>query len=54
MDALVGGVIRSGAAHGEVAGVGAGNQDKKKAEEKAERHEEVGGKEQTGDNPLGI
>lgn len=54
VDALVGGVIRSGAAHGEVAGVGAGNQDKKKAEEKAERHEEVGGKEQTGDNPLGI
>lgn len=57
VDAVVGGLIRSGAAYGEVAGVGAGNMDKKKAEEKeekAERHEEVGGKEQTGENPLGI
>lgn len=54
VDAVLGGVMRSGGAYGEVAGVGAGNQDKKKAEEKAERHEEVGGKEQTGDNPLGL
>lgn len=54
VDALVGGVLRSGGAYGEVAGVGAGNQDKKKAEERAERHEEVGGKEQTGENPLGL
>ena len=54
VDAVVGGLIRSGAAYGEVAGVGAGNMDKKKAEEKAERHEEVGGKEQTGENPLGL
>lgn len=54
VDAVVGGLIRSGAAYGEVAGVGAGNMDKKKAEEEAERHAEVGGKEQTGENPLGI
>lgn len=54
VDALVGGLMRSGGAYGEVAGVGAGNMDKKKAEEKAEMHEEVGGKEQTGLNPLGL
>lgn len=54
VDALVGGVMRSGAAYGEVAGVGAGNQDKKKAEERAQRHEDVGGKEQSAENPLGL
>lgn len=54
VDALVGGLVRSGAAYGEVAGVGAGNLDKKKAEERAERHEDVGGNEQTGENPLGL
>lgn len=54
VDALVGGVMRGGATYGEIAGVGAGNMDKKKAEEKAERHKEVGGKEQTGENPLGL
>lgn len=54
VDALVGGLMRSGAAYGDVAGVGAGNLDKKKAEERAERYEDVGGKEQSGENPLGL
>lgn len=57
VDPLVGGVMRSGGAFGEALGVGSGNMDKKKAAEAAEREKmkkEIGGKEQTGDNPLGL
>lgn len=58
MEPIVGGLLKSGGAYGEAAGVGAGNQDKEKAQEKAEEQEKlhapVGGKEQTGENPLGL
>lgn len=58
MDPIVGGLLRSGGAYGEAAGVGAGNMDKERAEEQAEEYEKkhtpVGGKEQTGANPLGL
>lgn len=54
VDALVGGVIRSGAAHGEVAGVGAGNMDVKKDADQERLREPLGGEEQTGENPLGL
>lgn len=57
VDPLVGGVMRSGAAFGETLGVGSGNMDKKKEAAAAEREhmkKEIGGKEQTGDNPLGL
>ncbi|KAF7512858.1 hypothetical protein GJ744_011961 [Endocarpon pusillum] len=57
VDPLVGGVMRSGGAFGEAVGVGSGNMDKKKAAEAEERErmkKEIGGKEQTGDNPLGL
>ena len=57
VDPLLGGVMRSGGAFGEAVGVGSGNMDKKKAAEAAEREklkEEIGGKEQTGENPLGL
>lgn len=46
--------MRFGGAHGEVAGVGAGNLDNKKDEEKERAREPVGGEEQTGQNPLGL
>ncbi|MCJ1429709.1 hypothetical protein MMC29_007624 [Sticta canariensis] len=54
VDALVGGVMRSGAAHGDIAGVGAGNMDKKRDEENERLREPLGGEEQTGQNPLGL
>lgn len=54
VDAVVGGVMRSGAAHGEVAGVGAGNMDKKTDEQNERLREPLGGEEQTGQNPLGL
>lgn len=54
VDALVGGVMRSGGAHGEAAGVGAGNLDNKKDEEQQRLREPLGGEEQTGENPLGL
>lgn len=58
MEPIVGGLMKSGAAYGEAAGVGAGNMDKEKAEEQAEeqkkKHAPIGGKEQTGENPLGL
>lgn len=46
--------MRFGDAHGDVAGVGAGNMDHKRAEENEEAHRPVGGEEQTGANPLGL
>lgn len=57
VDPLLGGVMRSGAGFGEALGVGSGNMDRKRENEAAEREklkEPVGGKEQTGDNPLGL
>ncbi len=54
VEPIVGGLLKSGGAYGEAMDVGAGNTDKRKAEEKAERHAPVGGKEQTGENPLGL
>jgi hypothetical protein len=57
VDPLLGGLMRSGGAFGEVVGVGSGNMDKRKAAEAEEREKmkkEIGGKEQTGDNPLGL
>lgn len=54
MDSLVGGVIRFGGAHGEIAGVGAGNMDEKKDAEAERLREPLGGEEQTGENPLGL
>ena len=61
VEPLVGGLLRSGGAYGNNAGVGAGNMEHKKAEEKREqerekeeRHAPVGGQEQTGQNPLGL
>jgi hypothetical protein len=54
VDALVGGVMRFGSAHGEIAGVGAGNMDKKKEMADEKMKEPIGGKDQTADNPLGL
>jgi hypothetical protein len=57
VDPLLGGVMRSGGAFGTAFGVGAGNMDNKKAAEAAEREklkQEIGGKEQSGENPLGL
>ncbi len=57
VDPLVGGVMKGAGAWGSAFGVGSGNMDKRNAAEAAEREkmkEEVGGKEQTGDNPLGL
>ena len=54
VDAVVGGVMRSGGAHGDIAGVGAGNMDKKTDEENERLREPLGGEEQTGQNPLGL
>ena len=54
VDGLVGGLMRSGGAYGDVAGVGAGNMDHKRAKENEEAHEPVGGEEQTAENPLGL
>ncbi len=46
--------MKSGKGFGDTVGVGAGNQDHKKAEEAERERAPVGGKEQTGDNPLGL
>lgn len=54
VEPLVGGLLKSGGAYGEAAGVGAGNMDKEKAEEQEKKHAPVGGQEQTGENPLGL
>lgn len=54
VDPLVGGISRSGAAFGAATGVGAGNMEHKNREEQEELHKPYGGKEQTGDNPLGL
>ena len=54
MDPIVGGLMRSGSAFGDAAGVGAGNMDHKRAAEEEERKKPIGGQEQTGDNPLGL
>ena len=58
MEPILGGLLKSGGAFGEAAGVGAGNEDKQKAQERAEEYEKkhapIGGKEQTGANPLGL
>ena len=58
VEPLVGGVMKSGKAFGEQAGVGFGNAEggpAKAAEAEGERMKKsVGGEEQTGDNPLGL
>ncbi|KAI4102779.1 MAG: hypothetical protein LQ339_004518 [Xanthoria mediterranea] len=54
VEPLVGGVMRSGQGFGDTVGVGAGNQDAKKYEEAERERASVGGKEQTGGNPLGL
>jgi hypothetical protein len=57
VDPLLGGVMRSGGAFGTAFGVGSGNMDNKKkaeAEEREKLAKEIGGKEQTGENPLGL
>lgn len=54
MEPIVGGLLKSGGAYGEAAGVGAGNLDKEKAEEEEKKRAPIGGKEQTGENPLGL
>jgi hypothetical protein len=57
VDPLLGGVFRSGGAFGTAVGVGSGNMDKRnaaEAEEKERMKQQIGGKEPTGDNPLGL
>jgi hypothetical protein len=57
VEPLAGGLMKSGGAFGSVLGVGSGNMDKRNAEKdrlKEELSKEVGGKEQTGENPLGL
>lgn len=54
VEPLVGGVMKSGKGFGDTVGVGAGNQDKKKLEEMQRDKADVGGKEQTASNPLGL
>ncbi|KAL8910218.1 MAG: hypothetical protein Q9171_004461 [Xanthocarpia ochracea] len=54
VEPLVGGILKSGKGFGDTVGVGAGNQDHKKFEEAERERAPVGGKEQTGDNPLGL
>lgn len=46
--------MKSGKGFGDTVGVGAGNQDHKKFEEAERERAPVGGKEQTGGNPLGL
>lgn len=46
--------MKSGKGFGDTVGVGAGNQDPKKLEEMREERKDVGGKEQTAQNPLGL
>jgi len=54
IDPIVGGIMRFGSASGAAAGVGAGNMDKKNEAEEEWKKESIGGKEQTGENPLGL
>ena len=58
VEPLVGGIMKSGKGFGEQAGVGFGNAGggpaKQEEAEHARMKEPVGGKEQTGDNPLGL
>jgi hypothetical protein len=54
VDPLVGGLMRSAAAFGDAAGVGAGNMDHKRAAEEEEKRRPIGGQEQNADNPLGL
>lgn len=58
VEPLLGGVMRSGGAFGSAVGVGSGNMDKKNAaaaeESEKLKNMEMGGKEQTGENPLGL
>lgn len=54
VEPLVGGIMKSGKGFGDTVGVGAGNQDQKKAEEAERERQPVGGKEQTAGNPLGL
>ncbi|KAL9599685.1 MAG: hypothetical protein Q9219_003673 [cf. Caloplaca sp. 3 TL-2023] len=54
VEPLVGGVMKSGKGWGDQVGVGAGNQDRKKLEEMERERSDVGGKEQTAGNPLGL
>ena len=54
VEPLVGGLMKSGSAFGSAAGVGAGNMEHKNREAEEERHRPIGGKEQTGENPLGL
>jgi hypothetical protein len=54
VDPLVGGLMRSGAAFGAAAGVGAGNMDHKNAAEEEEKRKPIGGQEQNAENPLGL
>ena len=58
VDPLVGGVMKSGKGFGETLGVGYGNAEggpaKAQEAEHARMKEQFGGKEQTGDNPLGL
>ena len=54
VEPLVGGVMKAGDAHGGAAGVGAGNMEHRNREEEEERKKPYGGKEQTGENPLGL
>lgn len=46
--------MKMGKGFGDQVGVGAGNQDAKKREERERERKPVGGQEQTGGNPLGL
>ena len=58
VEPVVGGVMKSGKGFGDTFGVGFGNEEggpaKQQEAEHARMKEDVGGKEQTGDNPLGL
>ncbi|EXJ53995.1 hypothetical protein A1O7_09332 [Cladophialophora yegresii CBS 114405] len=58
VDPVLGGVMRSGKGFGEQLGVGYGNAEGGPAKAQEAEHkrmkEDLGGKEQTGDNPLGL
>ena len=58
VDPLVGGVMKSGKGWGETLGVGYGNHEGGPAKQEEAEYQkmkaDLGGKEQTGDNPLGL
>ncbi|KAL8651633.1 MAG: hypothetical protein Q9226_004614 [Calogaya cf. arnoldii] len=54
VEPLVGGLMKSGKGFGDTVGVGAGNQDHKKFEDAERERAPLGGKGQTGSNPLGL